>query len=132
VRGVDGVLTRERLLLIGTLALATTQCLFWIFGALIGWSACCWLTPMWLAVAMTVGGVVNALGLIVFVMRRRVWGELALGTAQVGNILFSIVASLAVSPAWLLFGVGPALATLSLVVMLLRSRARGDRAPTPG
>jgi hypothetical protein len=110
------------LLLIGTVALAAAQCLNWIFGALIGWSACCWLTPMWLAIAMTVGAVVNAFGLIVFTTRRRVWGELALGAVQVGNILFSIVASLAVSPAWLLFGAGPALATLSLVVVLLRSR----------
>ncbi len=132
VRGVDGVVTRQRLLIIGTVALAAAQCLFWIFGAVIGWSACCWLTPMWLAIAMTIGAVVNALGLIVFATRRRVWSELALGTAQVGNILFSIVASLAISPAWLLFGAAPALAALSLVVVLLRSRGRSDRVLKPG
>jgi hypothetical protein len=122
VRGVNGVVTRERLLLIGIVTVATAQCLFWIFGALIGWSVCCWLTPMWLAIAMTVGAVVNTLGLIVFATRRRVWGERALGAAQVGNILFAIFASLAVSPAWLLLDAVPALATLSLLVVLLRAR----------
>jgi hypothetical protein len=122
VRRVGGVVTRRRLVLIGTVALAAAQCLFWVFGAVIGWSVCCWLTPMWLAIAMTVGAVVNALGLIVFAARRRVSGELALGAVQVGNILFSIVASLAVSPAWLLTGAVPALATLGLVVVLLRAR----------
>jgi hypothetical protein len=67
---------------------------------------------------MTVGAVVNALALIVFAMRRRPWSELALAAAQVGNILFSLVASLAVSPAWLLLGAAPALATLILIVVL--------------
>jgi hypothetical protein len=122
VRGVNGVVTRERLLLIGIVTLATAECLFWIFGALVGWSVCCWLTPMWLAIAMTVGAVVNTLGLIAFATRRRVWGARALEAAQVGNILFSIVASLAVSPAWLVFDAVPALATLSLLVVLLRAR----------
>ena len=122
MRGVNGVVIRERLLLIGAVALATAQSLFWIFGAVIGWSVCCSITPRWLAIAMTVGAVVNTLSLIVFATRRGVWGVRALGAAQVGNILFSVVASLAVSPAWLLFDALPALATLSLLVVLLRAR----------
>jgi hypothetical protein len=119
------------LLLIGIVTLAAAQCLFWIFGAVIGWSACCWLTPIWLAIAMSVGAVVNALGLIVFATRRRVWGELALGAAQIGNILFSIVASRTVSPAWLLSGAVPALATVGLVVVLLRARNVATGVPKP-
>ena len=67
---------------------------------------------------MTVGAVVNALALIIFAMRRRPWSELALAASQVGNILFSLVASLAVSPAWLLLGAAPALTNLILMVVL--------------
>jgi hypothetical protein len=115
------------LLFLGALTLAAAQCLDWTFGAWIGWSAGEWLTPLWLAVALTVGAVVNALALIVFVMRRRGSGEQTLAVAQVGNILFSVVASLAVSPAWLLLDAAPALATLILVLMLQRGPHPGAR-----
>jgi hypothetical protein len=118
VRRVVRVVTRRQLLLLATFSLATVQCFFWIFGALIGWSACCFLTPLWLAIAMTIGAVVNAVALIVFAMRRRAWGQLVLAAAQVGNIVFALVASLTVSPAWLLTDAAPALTTLILVVML--------------
>ena len=116
------VVTRRQLLLLATFSLAAAQCFFWIFGALIGWSACCFLTPLWLAIAMTVGAVVNAVALIVFAIHRRAWGELALAAGQVGNIVFSLVASFTVSPAWLLSDTAPALATLILVVMLRAGR----------
>jgi hypothetical protein len=111
-------------------SLATVQCLFLIWGTLIGWSACCWLTPIWLAVAITVGAILNALALIVFALRRPVWGELAVGAAQVANVLLSLVASVAVSPGWLLLGAAPALAILILVVMLQRGRQGAPKRPS--
>lgn len=116
------MVTRQRLLFVGALSLVAVQCLFWIFGEQVGWSACCWITPKWLAIAITVGAVVNVLALIVLALRRPAWGEPAVGAAQVVNILFSLVASVAVSPAWLLFGAVPALTTLILIVVLQRER----------
>jgi hypothetical protein len=107
--------TRRQLLLLATFTLAAVQCFVWIFGALIGWSVCCFRTPLWLAISMTVGALVNAVALIAFAMQRRTWGELALAIAQVANIVFSLVASLTVSPVWLLSDAAPALATLILV-----------------
>lgn len=125
-------MTRRRLVFLAAVALAAAQSLDWIVGAWTGWSAGEWLAPPWLAggaagewlaplwlvIALTVGAVANVLALIVFVMRRRAWGDRALAAAQVGNILFSLVALLAVSPAWLLFIAVPALATLILIVVL--------------
>ena len=135
-------MTRGRLVILAAVALAAAQSLDWIIGAWTGWSAGEWIAPPWLAggaagewfaplglaIALTVGAVVNVLGLIVFAMRRREWGDRALAAAQVGNILFSLVALMAVSPAWLLFIAAPALVTLVLVV--LHSGTERKRAAT--
>ncbi|TMC72466.1 MAG: hypothetical protein E6J18_05045 [Chloroflexi bacterium] len=115
-------MTRRRWLLVGTITPAAALSAFWIFGVLIGWSACCWLTPMWLAIAMTVGAALNVLGLVVFLIRRRSWGTPILGAVQVANILFALAASVAVSPAWLLLDGAPALVILILVLVFQRSR----------
>jgi hypothetical protein len=79
---------------------------------------------MWLAIAMAVGAVVNALGLLAFLIRRRSWGTPILVATQVGNILFALVASVAVSPAWLLFPATPAAVILALLLVFKRSEAR--------
>jgi hypothetical protein len=50
-----------------------------------------------------------------------------LGAVQVGNILFSLAASVAVSPAWLLFDAAPALVILILVLAFQRSEAGGPK-----
>jgi len=93
---------------------------FWIIGAMIGSSLCCGLTPKWLAIAMAIGAVLNTLGLLAFLMRRRSWGTPTLVATQVGNILFALVASVAVSPTWLLLDAAPAVVILILALLLLK------------
>ena len=106
-----------------TASLAAVFCGWWIFWARVGWSICCVFTPLWLALAVTVIAFVNAVGLIVFVARQRTWGGWALAIVEAGNFAFSVAASFAVSPAWLITGATPALAVLVLVVVLIRVEA---------
>jgi hypothetical protein len=118
-------MTRHRWLLTGTITLAAALSAFWVFGAKVTWSVCCgWLVSRDFAIALSIGAALNILGLLAFLIRRRTWGKPILGAVQVGNILFALVASAAVSPAWLLFDAAPALVILILVLLLQRSEAR--------
>jgi uncharacterized membrane protein len=119
-------MTRRRLLLAGTIAVAGALCLFWIGGAWIGWSICCWLISMNFALALTVGAAVNVFGLLAFLVRRQRWGIRILGAVEVGNILFALAASVLVSPTWLWLDAAPAAVTLILIFALARADARFD------
>ena len=112
---------RGRWLFAATIILAATLSAFWIFGAWIGWSACCWLVRMDFAIALAIGAVLNVLGVVAFVIRSRGWGTPTLGAVQIGSILFALAASVAVSPAWLVFDGAPAL----VILLLLFQRSKG-------
>lgn len=117
------VVTDRRWLLIGTLVLAAAQCGFWILGAVVGRSVGPWITPPLLAVSLSIGAVINVLALLAFLVRRWAWGRPAFAVVQAGNVLFSLAASVAVSPAWLLLGALPALLTLTLFFLYRRASA---------
>jgi hypothetical protein len=120
--------TRRRWLLAGTITLAAALSAFWIIGASIASSICCgWLVSRDFAIALSVGAAVNVLGLLAFLIRRQSWGMPILGAIQVGNILFALAASVAVSPAWLLFDAAPALVILVLALLYQRSEARAAK-----
>jgi hypothetical protein len=82
------------------------------------------------AIALSVGAILNVLGLLAFAIRSRSWGTPTLGAVQVGNILFALAASVAVSPAWLLTDAAPALVILILVIAFRRSEATRSEATT--
>jgi hypothetical protein len=108
---------------VGTITLAATLSAWWIIGAWITWSVCCgWLVSMDFAIALSVGAALNVFGLLAFVIRSRSWGTSTLGAVQLGNVLFALAASVAVSPAWLV-DVAPALAIFILVLLFRRSWA---------
>jgi hypothetical protein len=117
-------LTRRRWLLAGTIALAAALSAFWIIGATIAWSVCCgWLVSLTFVIALTIGASVNVLGLLAFVVLSKTSSTPILGAVQVGNILFALVASMAVSPAWLLFVAAPAVVILILAIVFRRFEA---------
>jgi hypothetical protein len=100
-----------------------------IFWVLVGWMVCCWLIRMDFVTAASIVAVLNLLGLFAFAKRGRSWGTPALIGVQVGNILFALAASVAVSPAWLLTDAAPALVILVLVLLFQRSQATSRRQP---
>ena len=63
--------------------------------------------------------------LATFLFRRWRWSALVLAAAQVGTVLFSFVASVAINAGinagWVVFGAAPAVATLVLILQLLRT-----------
>ena|ERR1700694_2923125 len=120
---------RRRWLLAGTIVLATAQCGSWLFDALIAWSAGGWLVSTLLALELTIGAGLNILGLLAFLLRGWGFSRSAFPAVQVGNVLFSVGASLLISPAWLLLGAAPAIATLILYFLFRRADAT---APAPG
>jgi hypothetical protein len=118
-------LTRRPLAFAGTVVLAAALSAWSIFGALVGWRVCCgWLISIDFAIALSVGAALNVFGLLALVIRSRSWGASALGAVQVGNVLFALAASVAVSPAWLA-DTAPAVAILVLVLLFRRSWAGG-------
>jgi hypothetical protein len=70
---------------------------------------------MGFAIALAIGAVLNPLGVQAFAIRSRGWDTPTLGAVQAGSILFALAASVAVSPAWLVFGGAQALVMLVLV-----------------
>jgi hypothetical protein len=114
-------LTRRRWLLAGTIILAVAQTCFWLIGMWIALHLVGWLVSVPLTLGLSIGAGLNVLALVVFLTRRRAWGTPAFVAVQVGNVLFSLAASVLVSPTWLLLGVAPAVATLML--HLLQRRA---------
>jgi hypothetical protein len=120
---------RRRWLLAGTIVLAAAQCGSWLFDTLIAWSAAGWLVSTLLALELTIGAGLNILGLLAFLLRGWGFSRSAFPAVQVGNILFSVGASVVISPVWLLLGAAPALATLILFFLFRRE----DVTPTaPG
>ncbi len=101
--------------------LAGAQCLSWASDAAIAWSARGWLVDSRFALALWVGAGLNLLGLLAYLVRRLRWGRSALAAVQVGNILFSLAASVVVSPVWLVLDTAPALVTLILILALRRT-----------
>jgi hypothetical protein len=115
----------RRWLLVGIVVLAAAQCGFWLIGAWSAWSVGSWLSSLQFAIALSIGAGLNVLALLAFLIRRWEWGRVLLPAVQVGNVLFALVASATVSPAWLLLGAAPAVATLLLI--LLRRKANATR-----
>jgi hypothetical protein len=112
-------------LIVGIVGLAAALCAFWVFGAGVTRSICCgWLVSTTFVTAVWIGAAVNLLGLLAFVVLSKTAGTPILGTVQVGNILFALVASVAVSPAWLLFVAAPAIVILILTVLFHKSEVR--------
>jgi hypothetical protein len=114
----------RRWLLIATVTLAAAQCCFWLIGAWIGLHLVGWLVSVPLTVSLCIGASLNVLALPVFLLKRGSWGTPVFAAVQVGNILFSLVAAVLVSPAWSLLGAAPALGTLFVRLLLGRAEAR--------
>ncbi len=108
------------------MVLAAAYCAWSIFWVLIGWIVCCWLVRMDFVSAASIVAVLNVLGLVAFAIRGRSWGAPALVGVQVGNILFALAASVAVSPAWLLTDAAPALVILILVLLFRSDGSRSE------
>jgi hypothetical protein len=108
-------------LLAGTIVLAVAQCCFWLIGMWIALHLVGWLVSGPLTVGLSIGAGLNVLALVAFVTNRRTWGTPAFVAVQVSNVLFSLAASVLVSPAWLVLGAAPALATLILHLLLRRA-----------
>ena len=118
---------RRRLLTMVTITFATVLAVWLVIGAWIARSACCSISPDWLATILFVIAGLNVAALAALVIWRSRRALIALAGVEVGNIIFSLAASGAVSPAWLLFGAIPAGVTALLLLLLLRS----ERASTP-
>lgn len=103
--------------------LATAQCFDLMSGAAIAWSARGWLVDPRFALGLWVGAGLNLVGLVAFLFRRLRWGRPALAAVQVGNVLFSLAASVLVSPVWFLLGTVPASITLILILALRKTEA---------
>lgn len=114
----------RRWLLIAAVTLAAAQCGFWLIGAWIGLHLVGWLVTVPLTVSLCIGASLNVLALLAFLLKRGSWGTRAFAAVQVGNILFSLVAAMLVSPAWSLLGAAPALATLFVQLLLSRAESR--------
>jgi hypothetical protein len=90
----------------------------------LAWEARGWIIKESTAVVLWVGSGLNLIGLLVFSFRRLRWSTSTIAAVQMGNILFSLAASVTLSPAWLLLGTAPALVTLILILALRRTDAR--------
>jgi hypothetical protein len=123
-------LKRGRWLFAGITILATAFCAWEIFWALLAWMLCCGLVRMDLAIGTSVLAVVNVFGLVAFAIRPRSWGAPTLIAVQVGNILFALAASVAVSPAWVLTDGAPALVILIVLIVFQRSEASRSASTT--
>ena len=124
---------RRQLLFLVTAAIAVAICLWLAFSAWVAWSICCggfFGTPLWLPVGLTFGAVVNALGLIFFVLGRETWGRAGLAIVQGWNIAFSLVAALAISPVWLITDTTPAAVVLTFALVLLRVQPTSQAEPS--
>ena len=111
-------MTRTRLLLLGAVFLAVTVTLWLLAGVWIAWSACCWLSPAWLVIGVTLMASLNLAALLFALITRSALGLWVLAGIEIGNIVFSLAASVAVSPAWL-FDIAPESAILVMLVFWL-------------
>ena len=110
------------MLLVATIAMAVGLTGWWIVGAWAAESTCCGVSPEWLVIAISGMAVLNVavlLGLLILRPSRR-W--LALVALEAANAVFPLAASLATTPAWLLYYAAPAIAIQVLVITVLRGR----------
>ena len=123
-------MTRRRWLQAGIIGLAAAQLLYWLSAAAIIWATRYLLLDPSSAEAsmrtrIAIGCYVilgiNAVALAAFIVRRRGWSALVLAAAQACGVLLSLVATVAMNPAWLLLGATPALVTLVLIFQFLKT-----------
>ena len=119
-------MTRRRLLTAVTITLAAALTAWLVVGAWIARSACCWLSPTWLVTGLFVVAGLNTAAMVVLLVSRSRWGLVVLAGVEVGNLVFSLAASVAVSPAWLPLGAAPALVVAVLLFVLLRPQRAGS------